>query len=69
MNTRILLIELKKAYEQLEGKKAYIVSGVIALATFAKLVGWISEAEFQTLLGFLGALGLYTIKSAIKKLE
>ena len=62
-------IELKKLYEELEGKKTYLVAAVIAGATFAKLVGWITEEEYQGFVGFLGAIGLYTIRSAVRKLE
>jgi hypothetical protein len=60
---------IKELLQQLEGKKSYILAGVIAIATFAKLVGWISDSEFQTLIGFLGAGSIVTIRSAISKLE
>lgn len=66
---KTFLSELKGIYEQLEGNKTYIVAALIAIGTFAKLVGWISEEEFQGFLGILGALGLYTLRSAVKKLE
>lgn len=61
--------ELKKLYEELEGKRTYLVAGIIAGATFAKLIGWITEEEYQAFVGFLGAIGLYTLRSAVRKLE
>lgn len=64
-----LFAEIKKLYGELSGKKTYLVAGLIAVATFAQLAGWITENEFQTFVGFLGALGLYTLRDGIRKLE
>jgi hypothetical protein len=60
---------MSKILEVLSGKKTYIVAAVIALATYAELVGWIDQKTFEALIGFLGAIGLYTVREAIKKLE
>lgn len=60
---------LKQSLSELNGRKTYIVAGVIAGATFAKIIGWITEEEYQAFVGFLGAIGLYTLRSAVRKLE
>jgi len=53
----------------LDGKKTYIVATVVALVTFAKVAGLIDEATFGTILAFLGALGLYSVREAVGKIE
>ena len=53
----------------LDGKKTYLTAGMIAGCTFAKIVGWITEDQYQTILGLLGAFGLYALRDGIKKLE
>ena len=60
---------MKKLFELLNGNKTYIVAGLVALGTFARAVNWITEEQFQAIVGFLSAIGLYTIRSAVKKLE
>lgn len=60
---------MKKLLGLLSGNKTYIVAAVVAIATFAKMVGWITAEEFISLTGFLAAIGLYTVRQAIKKLE
>ena len=52
-------------FAYLKGKKSYITAGLIAAFTFAKVMGWITEVEFQAIMGFLGAVGLYALRSAI----
>jgi len=59
---------MKKYWKLLEGKKTYIVAGLVAIVTFSKIVGWLTETEFQAIIGFLGAVGLYTVRDAISKL-
>lgn len=54
---------------KISGYKTYIVAGIIAAVTFGKIVGWIDEGAFQAIMGILAALGLYTVRSAISKLE
>jgi len=59
---------MKKYWELLEGKKTFLVAGLVAAFTFAKMVGWITVGEFEAIMGFMGALGLYTLRDAISKL-
>lgn len=61
--------ELKKLYASLSGKKTYIIAAICAALTFARIVGWISSSELETLIALFGSLGLVTIRDAIKKLE
>lgn len=49
----------------MNGNKTYIVAGVAALATAAKYLGYIDEVTYQAIIGFLGAAGLATMRSAI----
>lgn len=62
-------MDLKELYIRIDGYKTYIVAGIVSSATFAKLVGWIDEATFNTLMGFLVAAGLYSLRDGIKKIE
>jgi hypothetical protein len=49
----------------LEGKKTYLVAMAIAVATYVKATGYISEPTFQLIVGLLGAGGLVTLRSSI----
>jgi len=60
---------MKNFLSYIDGNKTYIVAILVAGATFSKIVGWITETEFQAILGFLGAIGLYTVRDAVRKLE
>ena len=51
----------------MDGYKTYIVAGFIALAVFAKTMGWIEQATFEIILGLLGAGGLATLRAGVKK--
>lgn len=53
----------------LDGYKSYIVGAGVALATFAYSMQWIDDAVYKTVLGFLGAGGIYTLRQGIKKAE
>lgn len=47
------------------GKKTYIVAVVIALASFAVAMGWLSQEQYQVILGLLGSLGLAALRSGV----
>ena len=49
----------------LNGKKTYIVAGVMAFAAFAYSVGWITKEQLEMVEAFLVAAGLTTIRQAI----
>ena len=51
----------------LDGKKTYIFAALLALATFAKTVGWIDESTYQALLALFGAGGLAALRSGVSK--
>ena len=51
----------------LEGKKTYITAVVVALASFAMAMGWLSKEQYQVILGLLGSLGLAALRSGIEK--
>ena len=51
----------------LEGKKTYIFAALVALATFAKTIGWIDDTTYQALLALFGAGGLAALRSGVTK--
>ena len=51
----------------LDGKKTYIFAALIALATFAKTIGWIDDNTYQALMALFGAGGLAALRAGVKK--
>ena len=51
----------------LDGKKTYITAVVAALASFALAMGWLSQEQYQVILGLLGSLGLAALRSGVAK--
>jgi hypothetical protein len=51
----------------LQGKKTYITAVMLALASFATAMGWLSQAQYQVILGLLGSLGLAALRSGVDK--
>ena len=51
----------------MEGYKTYIMAGLIALAVFAKTLGWIDQQTFEILLGLFGAGGLAALRAGVTK--
>ena len=51
----------------LNGKKTYITAAVAALASFAMAMGWLSQEQYQVILGLLGSLGLAALRSGVAK--
>jgi hypothetical protein len=51
----------------LEGKKTYITAGVVALASFALAMGWLSQEQYQVIIGLLGSLGLAALRSGVAR--
>jgi hypothetical protein len=51
----------------LDGKKTYITAVVVALASFAMAMGWLSKEQYQVILGLLGSLGLAALRSGVAK--
>lgn len=50
----------------LDGKKTYLIAALLAIAVFAKQIGWIDENTFQALYGALTAGGLATLRAGLK---
>jgi hypothetical protein len=51
----------------LEGKKTYITAVVAALASFALAMGWLSQEQYEVVLGLLGALGLAALRAGVAR--
>jgi hypothetical protein len=51
----------------LEGKKTYITATVLALASFALAMDWLSKEQYQVIVGLLGSLGLAALRSGVAK--
>jgi len=51
----------------LDGKKTYITAVVLALASFALAMGWLSKEQYQVIIGLLGSLGLAALRSGVAK--
>jgi hypothetical protein len=51
----------------LDGKKTYITAVVAALASFALAMGWLSQEQYQVILGLLASLGLAALRSGVAK--
>lgn len=60
---------MEKILAYLEGKKTYIVAGLIAIATVLKTFSIITEEQLGAIVGLLAAFGLYSIRKAVEKLE
>jgi len=53
----------------LDGKKTYITAVLAALASFAMAMGWLSQKQYQVILGLLGSLGLAALRSGVAKCD
>ncbi|MDD2902101.1 MAG: hypothetical protein PHU44_06665 [Syntrophales bacterium] len=51
----------------LEGKKTYISAALLALATFARGLGWIDQSQYDMILGVTGAMGLAALRAGVNK--
>jgi hypothetical protein len=51
----------------LDGKKTYITAAVAALASFALAMGWLSQGQYEVVLGLLGSLGLAALRAGVAK--
>jgi hypothetical protein len=51
----------------LAGYKTYSIAALMAVLAFARAMGWLDEATYQTLLGLLGATGLATLRAGVTK--
>jgi len=51
----------------LEGKKTYITAVALALGSFAMAMGWLSQEQYQVIVGLLASLGLAALRSGMAK--
>ncbi|MDP3182419.1 MAG: hypothetical protein Q8M54_06330 [Desulfobaccales bacterium] len=51
----------------LEGRKTYLTALVLALATFARAMGWLEQQQYEIILGLLGSLGLAALRAGMTK--
>jgi hypothetical protein len=51
----------------LEGKKTYISALVLALATLVRALGWVSQEQYDLILGLAGSLGLAALRAGVAK--
>lgn len=52
----------------LAGKKTYLTAAAMAAAAFLRGMGWLDQQQYELLLGFLGSLGLATLRAGVSKL-
>jgi|YelNatPaOPRAMG01_1025707.scaffolds.fasta_scaffold958827_1 hypothetical protein len=53
----------------LSGKKTYITAALMALATFARTMDWLSPEQFELLMALAGSLGLAALRAGINKTD
>ncbi|MHB8067432.1 MAG: hypothetical protein ACYDIC_05985 [Desulfobaccales bacterium] len=51
----------------LSGKKTYISAALLALATFARSIGWIEQSQYDMIMGMAGAMGLAALRAGVAK--
>lgn len=51
----------------MNGKKTYLMAGLIGVATMVRALGWIDDSVYQALLGLLGAGGLAALRAGVTK--
>lgn len=60
---------MKKIVEFLDGKKTFIGSAIIFIAGGFKALGKINDDTFQWLVAIGGAISMYGLRQAVRKLE
>jgi len=51
----------------LEGKKTYLTALALALAAFARALGWLDQHQYELVLGLAGSLGLAALRAGVGK--
>lgn len=51
----------------LEGKKTYISALVLALATLARALGWVTQEQYEVILGLASSMGLAALRAGVTK--
>lgn len=58
---------LKKLRAFLQGKKTYIAAALLVILSGLKAEGYITAEVYEVILGFLGALGLASLRAAVAR--
>ena len=64
---RLYCFYKKEVEPMFDGYKTYLCALGIGLATAAKVLGWIDEATYQTIVALLGAGGLAALRAGVSK--
>ncbi len=51
----------------LTGKKTYITAAIMALATFARTMGWVDANQYEVIVGLAASLGLAALRAGMAK--
>jgi hypothetical protein len=51
----------------LTGKKTYIMAAIMALAVFARGLGWLTQEQFEIIMGLAGSMGLATLRAGVSR--
>ena len=51
----------------LTGKKTYLMALIMALGAFARGLGWLTQDQFELLMGFAGSMGLAALRAGISR--
>jgi len=53
--------------KMLSGKKTYITAVILALGVLARAMGWLTEEQYEIIMGLMGSLGLATLRAGVAK--
>ncbi len=51
----------------LDGKKTYISALVLALATLVRALDWVTQEQYELILGLTGSAGLAALRAGVTK--
>jgi hypothetical protein len=51
----------------LAGKKTYISALILGLATVVRALGWVSQEQYEVILGLVSSLGLAALRAGVAK--
>jgi len=53
--------------DMLEGKKTYISALVLAVATLVRALDWVTQEQYELILGVAGSAGLAGLRAGVTK--
>lgn len=51
----------------LAGKKTYIMAAIMALVVFARGLGWLTQEQFEIIMGLSGSMGLASLRAGVSR--